>query len=175
VKRWVRAVAVAAPVILTAYGVTACESTTVICSGKNCPVTVASRHDDRICGPAGCAWYYWLYFSDGLFSGVPYAAWRRYQPGAYYATAGTLYAGAGTSVFVQLNPQLESSEDDGEADASESYEDVVESTATEVSNAEEAEIAGDADPEEESVSSDESFEAPDSYSDDDVSVGDDDG
>jgi hypothetical protein len=158
-----RVLAAAAAAGFISWGLAACDSSTTVvnCTGKNCPVQVSSRHDDQICGITGCAWYYWLYFNNGLFQMVPYYTWNRYSPGSYYATATGLYNEAGLTVFTQLSSETEDLEDSDASLADESYEASTENVADQVDAAEQAEADGDGDSEDENISDQEEYEPPD--------------
>lgn len=91
------------------------------CTSRSCPAIVASRHADWVCGPAGCSYIDWLYFTNFMFTQVDPAQYQRYSPGSVYGTLGGLYANAGVTTFVQVTYQQQQTEDTNQAYASESY------------------------------------------------------
>jgi hypothetical protein len=91
------------------------------CSGPAC---VTARARTWVCGPAGCADCYWLYFSDSVFTQVSYRQWSAVSVGSAWGSEGSQLRGAGVSYFFQ-----ETSEDEASADGSSaaSWEDETES------------------------------------------------
>lgn len=99
-KRRLLALSVAAAIPVLGLTASACTSTTTICEGKGCPVTVVKRASERIDGPSGWMWFYFLYMNTGAFYSVPYSTYNVYNIGRTYGTLGSEEAAAGTSAFV---------------------------------------------------------------------------
>jgi hypothetical protein len=175
-----RAIAFFAVLAVVTAMVTACGSSGTSCNGKNCPARVTARHDMSICGPAGCAWYYFLYFQGGLFQQIAYAQYLRYPVGSTYGSFGGLYGNAGYTVFDTLTLQDQQAMDaeSGTSAAGgiddDSYSQVVQQVTQQD---EDSESAAESDPDgdgEPSVEEQESYDPVESYS-DDVDVDDGDG
>jgi hypothetical protein len=101
----VASAAVAAIVLALAWAAGAFSPS---CPGPAC---VTARARTWICGPAGCGSYYWLYFSDNVFTQVSYRQWSAASVGSAWGSEAGQLRGAGVRSFFQMT-----SEDEANAD-----------------------------------------------------------